>query len=203
MPTGYTADIGDKEVSFEDFLLGCARAFGACLHQRDDNAKIKPTLREMSNYHEEQLLQAEAELGAFLTMNREQKEAAGEELKSEATDQTQARLNEKIALKGKYEAMLAKAQAWNPPTPDHMNLKQFMIDQLNESINFDCNLKYNIEELSRLSAMTAMDFYNDQVGRLQQAVGYHTDEHQKEIQRVEEANKWIISLYDSMGIEYE
>lgn len=201
MPTGYTADI-ENDISFDDFLLGCARAFGACLHQRDDNTKIKPQLREVSTYHEDKLLETEAELGAFLTMNREQKEAVGQELKDEAINSTQEYLNSKITLKGKYETMLVKAQAWNPPTPDHNNLKQFMIDQINESINFDCNLKYSIEELSKYSNMSALDFYNDKVEKLQWSVKYHTEENEKEIQRVEEANRWISALYDSMGIKY-
>ena len=35
MPTGYTAPIKDG-ISFNDFMWGCARAFGALIMMRDD-----------------------------------------------------------------------------------------------------------------------------------------------------------------------
>lgn len=50
MPSCYTSDIADgKDVSFNDFVLKCARAFGACIEQRDDNANDKPKLIERNN----------------------------------------------------------------------------------------------------------------------------------------------------------
>jgi len=37
MPSGFTSDIYDgKKITFKDFTLKCARAFGACIHLRDD-----------------------------------------------------------------------------------------------------------------------------------------------------------------------
>ncbi|VTR91619.1 unnamed protein product [Gemmata massiliana] len=38
--------------------------------------------------------------------------------------------------------MLEHVRAWEPPSTDHENLKQFMIDQLRESIDFDCRGEY-------------------------------------------------------------
>jgi hypothetical protein len=35
MPTGYTDKIKDG-ISFEEFVLSCARQFGACISMRDD-----------------------------------------------------------------------------------------------------------------------------------------------------------------------
>lgn len=34
--------------------------------------------------------------------------------------------------------MLDQVQLWQPPTDDHMGLKEFMIQQIEESIKFDC-----------------------------------------------------------------
>ena len=59
MPTGYTADIYEgNDVSFRDFALKCARAFGACIEQRDDDANDKPKLIEKTkdNYHIKRLM---------------------------------------------------------------------------------------------------------------------------------------------------
>ena len=47
MPTGYTTDIyNGKDVTFKDFALKCARAFGACIHQREDNIDDLPKLKK-------------------------------------------------------------------------------------------------------------------------------------------------------------
>ncbi len=47
MPSGYTENIYyGKKVAFKDFALGCARAFGACVMQRDDPADVKPKIRQ-------------------------------------------------------------------------------------------------------------------------------------------------------------
>ena len=185
MPTGYTSKIEDGQ-SFEDFVLGCARAFGACLDQRDDPMFDKPKLRE--------------ELGAFHTMNHEQKLANGNELREEAIARAQKYLNDKIVLKSKYESMRDKVRGWNPPTPDHMNLKTFMIEQINSSIDFDCNVKYALDELEKRTKMTAMEYYDEAVSKLEWSVKYHEEEIAKERKRVEESNNWILELYKSLGI---
>ena len=56
MPSGYTENIYyGKEVTFKDFALGCARAFGACVMQRDDPADVKPKIMPEESYHTEKL----------------------------------------------------------------------------------------------------------------------------------------------------
>ena len=57
MPSGYTSDIyNGKEVTFKDFALGCARAFGACVMQRDDPADEKPKIMPEESYHARRVL---------------------------------------------------------------------------------------------------------------------------------------------------
>lgn len=202
MPTGYTCDI-ENDQSFEDYLLSCARAFGACMHQRDESGSVKPKLRSADTYHEQALLEAAADLGAFKTMNREQKEQAGQELKDEQEKWRQEDFNRKILLRNKYDAMAQKVQAWNPPTADHVNLKKFMLDQINESIRFDCDTEYSLKQLQATQSKTAMQFYEEHVQSLERDVKYHEEEHEKATKRNDEANKWIMALYDSLGIEYE
>ena len=62
MPTGYTEDIyNGKDVTFKDFALKCARAFGACVHQREDNIDDPPRLKIAdTSYYEEKLKKAKA-----------------------------------------------------------------------------------------------------------------------------------------------
>jgi hypothetical protein len=51
MPTGYTAMIEEREdVTFREFALTCARAFGACIMQRDNSLAEPPKPREVDKY---------------------------------------------------------------------------------------------------------------------------------------------------------
>ena len=204
MPTGYTADI-EKDISFEDFILGCARAFGATMHQRDDNMKDRPKLRDTeNNYHVDALSEAKkkvAELEAMKGVN--DRTAYGKKVIEEETASSQSYFNSKISLRNKYEAMLQKVYNWNPPTPDHENLKKFMIEQINQSIQHDCETKYTMERLTTLSKANPLDKYNDALQHAYKNVEYHETELYKEQARVADSNKWIVALYDSLGIEYD
>lgn len=204
MPTGYTTDI-ENDITFEDYLLGCARAFGACLHQRDDGMKDKPKLRSTeTSYHVDALSRAKkdvAELEAMMGVN--DRTAYGKKAIEEAVAFEQEYFNKKIVLKNKYDAMLQKAYNWHPPTADHENLKKFMIDQITQSIDFDCNTKYDMDRLTELSKANPLDKYNEAMRRAYKDVEYHETELLKERERTADANKWISALYDSLGIEYD
>jgi hypothetical protein len=149
------------------------------------------------------LLEEEAELGAFQTMNQEQKLAVGQELRDEAIESAQKYLNDKIVLKSKYESMKAQVQLWTPPTLQHVQFKSFMNEQLDNSIQFDCDVHYALKELEKKTSMSAMDFYNEKLAKLEWSVKYRDEELEKERIRVEESNKWIMDLYKSLGVEYE
>lgn len=199
MPTGYTADI-IRGQSFEDFALGCARAFGACIHQRDDITSDKPKLREESSYYEEKLPEALAELGYLQSLTDAQIEEYGQKARDEEIARIQKWIEEKSALREKYNAMLAKVGAWNPPTSEHVGLKEFMTKQIVDSINFDCNTKYYLESLQDAITKSPVDFYNSAVQRAEWNVNHYEEELEKEEKRVAESNAWIIELYKSLGI---
>jgi len=204
MPTGYTADI-ENDISFEDFILGCARAFGATMHQRDDNMKDRPKLRDTENsYHVDALSEAKkkvAELESMRGVN--DRTAYGKKVIEEETASSQSYFNSKISLRNKYEAMLQKVYNWNPPTPDHDNLKKFMIEQITTSIDFDCDTKYTMDRLTALSKANPLDKYNEALHLAYKNVEYHETELYKDRERNVGANKWISALYDSLGIEYD
>lgn len=205
MPTGYTADI-ENDITFEEFVLGCARAFGACIHQRNDSSKDKPKLRienEKNSYYADLLSQAKKTVAELEAMGANARVAYGKEILEKEKASEQEYFNKKIVLKSKYETMLAKVYGWFPPTPDHENLKKFMIDQINQSINFDCDTKYNMDRLTALSKAAPLDKYNEALRRAYSDVERSEVELLKERERNTDANKWIVALYDSLGIEYE
>jgi hypothetical protein len=194
MPSGYTSDIADgKDVSFNDFALKCARAFGACIEQRDDNANDKPKLIERNNkdnYHLEKLEKAKM-----------WKSPTKEEFDDYVTKQS-AYYNEQIdkqnKLKVSYEDMLIKVNKWVPPTTDHEGLKKFMIEQLSESLTHDCCGDYYQGELSQINSYTHKEYVDDMMRQNNKDIEYHTNELKKDNERVDTRNAWISALYKSL-----
>jgi len=85
MPTGYTAKLMESGQTFQDFVMQCARAFGACVMMRDDpmDAPI-PERFEPSDYNVKRLAEAKAELVKLQAMTNDEKIAFGESKKAES-----------------------------------------------------------------------------------------------------------------------
>ena len=193
MPTGYTEDIyNGKDVSFSDFALKCARAFGACIEQRDDDPNDKPKLIEKTkdNYHIKKIEKA-----------KKWKKPTKVEFDDYVKMQT-AYCNEKIdkqnKLKASYQKMLDKVNAWTPPTKEHEGLKKFMIEQLTGSLDFDCSNDYYQRELNNIKQLTYNEYVKDMRDRNKRDIEYHTNELKKDNERTDNRNAWISALYKSL-----
>lgn len=196
MPTGYTAAIADG-IGFEQFVMSCARAMGACILMRDEpaNAPI-PERFEPSDYHTRKLEEATATLAKLRAMTCDEIEAAAQEAFDAETKANTEAIARDRELRGKYEAMLQQVQAWAPPTPDHDGLKRFMTEQLTESIRFDCNEDYYQSRKPKLK--TGEQWRADQIASALHDAEYHGKEHAEEVVRTESRNDWLRSLRESL-----
>jgi len=193
MPTGYTYKIKDGQ-SFEDFLFGCARAFGACVSMRDepDGTPI-PERFEPSDYHVKERDKAKKQYEIISDLSDAQaEEKALAEYTQELTRYNLRALqnNNEQAL---YKAMLGKVQAWQAP-PTHLEFKKFMIEQLETSMNFD---NFEPDYPKQISGRAWKAKAEAQALR---DISYHTTEYAKEVERVESRNKWINDLRESLGL---
>lgn len=197
MPTGYTAKIADG-ISFNDFALSCARAFGACIEQRDDDPSDKPKTQNPCHYHLDKLEKAHRELANFKKMsNRRLRQKWGNEMRRQAISALGS-LQKKEALRKKYAKMLEQVKAWVPPTIDHQGLKEFMEKQITESMDWDCDPKHTIE----LGLKDLADFptwKKSVLKSLQWDIDYYAKRGQEDLQRTTERNSWIRDLYQSLG----
>lgn len=197
MPTGYTSALYEgKEVSFPEFVMQCARAFGALVTMRDDpmDAPI-PDEFAPSNYYDEQLKLAESRLEKI--KNWDSKKANQEALKlyKKSLKDYEVSVERVNALKARYEDMLAKVNNWNAPTPDHEGLKKFMVNQLQESIEFDCNTPEKPKKISGAS-------YKGQCIKSEKwNIAYHTKEKEAEAKRCAERTNWVRDLRKSILYE--
>ena len=197
MPTSYTAKIADN-ISFRDFVLTCARAFGACVEQRDDDMGEKPKLKKLDVfYHENAIKDAKAKLKLIKEYtDSEIKLLIDKEFKNKINS-TKKSLRENTELMAKYNKMLEAVKSWSPPTSDHEGLKKFMIEQIESSIKFDCNSDYYNRDLKK-KKLTVGQYKKQLIDQTNWNIAYHTTGIEKEIKNVETSNKWITALYNSL-----
>ncbi len=195
MATGYTIDI-EKGITFKQFVLSCARAFGPLISMRNDSYdtpipdEIKP-----DTYNFQRLQRAQKELKKLkkLTLS-ECKENAEKEYKKRLA----ARLiliEKNKELKNKYNNMLKYVNDWFPPTDDHKDLKDFMINQIIESIKSDC-VDINNEEIKK---ETGQQWLKNKIEDCFEEIDYHTKEYEKEVKRAKYNTKWIQELKKSLN----
>lgn len=195
MPSGYTAALYEGEQGFKDFVLTTARGMGALIHMRDTSLDAEITMPEVSDYHSKGLDKARADLKRYEKMD----DAEWESLRDEEYEESKQRWNEveakRVAREERYNTMLAKVQAWEPPTPDHENFKKYMIDQINESRRFDCS------SLHRPYLLPVEDFKQHKIDKVVRDINYHAEKMVEEYDRVKERREWIKALLDSLPEE--
>jgi hypothetical protein len=194
MPTGYTSDI-EKGITFEQFALSCARNFGALVSMRDEphDAPI-PDEFTPSSYNADNLLKAQKELGELKALPIDECEKRAMMEYKEELERHEKYLADKRQLQTKYETMLSSAKAWTPPTPDHQGLKEFMIQQIEESIKWDCGTSF----LTKPKLLTATEWLNKKTEKALHGIEYHSEENAKEVQRTNERTSWVRELKKSL-----
>jgi len=193
MPTGYTTKLyNGEDQSARDFILSCARGFGATIMQRDDDPNEPPKFREHDNHEAEMAARHSAELAEVEAWTTDEiNEAAATDHTKELAAWQESKLKSD-ALRARYRAMLVKVERWTAPTDNHVGLKEFMVKQLRESIQFDCDDRPAPTEVAgheyraqRITFLTRMTASYEKYAR-------------EEIERVDGANAWITALYDSL-----
>lgn len=200
MPTGYTAGVQDGKVtSFAEFAMNCARAFGALVELRDAPSAPIPQKFKPSSYHEKALADAQATLKDLHGMSDTAADVAASKEYRDAIsgwDQTE---RENTQSRNRYNAMLAQVITWNPPSPDHVELKKFMVQQLTESLKFDCGDR-NDWKPKRLNGSAWLE---KKIASTERGVEYHTKGLADDIKRAEERTQWVQQLRDSLAKQHE
>lgn len=194
MPTGYTYNIKDG-ITFKEFTMQCARAFGAYVTMRDTpNSEPAPEKFEASDYHLKEIKRAKKELSKLENFTTEEAIALRDKEHNQEVKENEKYANDNKDQKIQYLAMLEEVNKWNPPTPDHEELKKFMAEQINSSIKFDC-MDLNTKPPIKLPVDKWLLAKKKKAIR---DIEYHEKEHKEEIERVNQRNEWIAKLKGSL-----
>lgn len=194
MPTGYTAGIADG-ITFNEYALLCARAFGATVTMRDEPMDSEiPEAFSPSSYYTERLTEITAELEKIRAMSEAD---AKKEAKKDFDAQVNARMESirrSADLRSKYEAMLREVKAYSPPSPDHVEFKNFMRSQIEESMKWDCAVCGDAPTLE-----SGRVWKSRKIQRLLDDIEYHERMQQEEISRTADRNRWVKQLRASLA----
>ena len=199
MPTGYTAGVQTgKIIELKDYILDCSRGFGALIHMRDDNNSSTVKHREVSDYHLKQLEKVQKDFEEFKNTTDEQIQQKLNENYNQCLKDKDEGLKRFEEGKQRYLDMLNKVKLWEPPTTEHFNLKNFAIKQLEDSLSFDYsdNMKDYYLEIPLKEDLDSYKSYK--IKSYLKDIKYHAESYKQEIENVEEANKWIDDLIDSL-----
>lgn len=197
MPTGYTAAVQDGTITeLRPFAMQCARAFGALITMRDDphDAKIPHKFEPDTRYYDERVAEAQEKLSNLPHMSPAECDAAASAGHEQEVAAWRVRAQTRELQRQRYEDMISKAHAWRPPEAV-LGLKDFMLEQLTKSIDFDCNIgKYDPEPTPK----NGNEWQAAQIKDAQRDLSYGLEERAKEIERIADRNLWLDALRVSL-----
>lgn len=196
MANTYTYMINDskREISLEEFAWNCAKAFSPLMYTREDsNAGIKIKFPP-DPWYEKCVDRALADLSSAEKFTLEQAARAAQVDYDRAVHDEKVTTAKNAAVKARYEAMLAKALAWQPPTSDHSGLKDFMIEQLTVSMKHDCSHTPYTPVLQ-----SAEEYRADAVKFAQEQVASAKKSHAEHLAHCKFNEAWIWALCTSLG----
>lgn len=196
MPSSYTYILGEREdMTLKQFALLCARNFGALIDMREKPLdtpipeKIEPSPNYKKEYEKavkqyEDFIKMPDKLGYLETYYNEMVERLQKEYAESSA--------KKSILRDRYNKMLIKVLRWTAPTNEHEKLRNFMIQQLHDSIEFDCS-----EYLPNIPPKEEWCDIELHKSMLQKEADFYKKRYEKEIERVKSINQWLKDLRDS------
>lgn len=196
MPTGYTHEVCDGKITeFSDFAMSCARAFGALITMRDDpmDKPIPDEIAPETSYYDKRVAESLKRMGEVQAMTNVEAEAAAAAEHSAALASRAKYLSDKDEEAARLNAMLMKVRKWHPPTPDHVEMKGFMIDQLTISMPGTYTPSMPVQ-------MDGETWRKKTIDDLSRSIVSDRQEIAKEIKRAAGRTEWVKALRSSLDL---
>ena len=203
MPTGYTFGIIDGKITtFPQFAKQCMRAFGATIHMRDEDANVEYTPRVPSDYHDKEIEKYNQELENAKSLSDDEIVSLGKSKLEKDRDYYLNKIAETKAARIRLDNMLNETKKYIPPTSEHTGIKDFMIQQIQTTIDHDGDTNYydnRLKEITEsLSKLNADDLRHEMIADAHKNLAYHTKERGEELKRCNDSNKWVEDFINSL-----
>ncbi|MBU5262067.1 hypothetical protein [Bacillus atrophaeus] len=198
MPTGYTSDIYEgKEVSMSDYLIKCARAFGAAITMRDEPLDKSIPVFEPNPYYKENLDKERIKYDHFLKMTDDEIRHEIDVMYDEQLESCKRLAKESQDRLKRYESILKELNVWDPPTVDHIELKNFAISQIGSSIKTDCIYS---DYCRYPQKPTVEEWKSRKLKDFETNIEYYSAKWNEEVLHTKNRNKWVNDLKMSLGL---
>ena len=194
MATNYTSILQDKKnASLKDYALYCARQYTylSVMWDRPDDEET-PTEIKPDIYYLKKEEESKKQLERLISMGNNQFETRAEKSYYSELGQYANQLKEQAELGMKYSRMLHKVRGWRPPTKKHVDLKKFMISQLEDAIKADCTI-YDLPEKK-----STTEYKQEKIKDAKKDILFHKEQYAQECKRAQEATEWIQELRSSL-----
>lgn len=141
MPTSYTEPVSTGEVTdLRTFALRCARNFGALATMRHAplSAPLPDEIKPEDLFSPHWLEDNRRELARLKTISPSEAQRECQQAHTRELARWRQERDRIGMMRARYKAMMLAVAGWYPPTLDHIELKNFMLDQLRESLMHDC-----------------------------------------------------------------
>ena len=203
MPTSLTSSIYDgSDTSFRSYALKCAACIDYCYRATDGGSKPLPKDKapflQPEKRYKDIIKRYEAELAEYEALKNnpvQLKEAYKNEkkLREDYLNDLDDMSLERKELKKRYESMKDTVKSWHPGE-EYNTLKSFMLEQLEKSIESDCE-----ERKPAYSELPPMDVWVDNgIECLQESLDYYKKKYEQECKNVEKANAYLKGLYEEL-----
>lgn len=204
MPSGLTSKIYDgSDVTLRGFALKCLTHLGAGYRATNGGEKELPRdkapVLKVSDYHLKQLELGQKELNHWIEVKNNPEECRRLYLAAheKRADDNVEISKQRAELLSRYQKMKAKVESWNIPEK-YNSLKELMLKQLNNSIEWDCIPSAPSEE----KVETMDEWINAQIECAEWNIDYHKKEYANEQKNIAETNEYLKGVYDALD-EFE
>lgn len=200
MPTGYTDGVArGKVTSFQEYALLCARAFGACVTLRDEQLSSDIPEFEPNPYYAKKIENLKKEIAKLQSMTQEEREVAFKDCVFSVIKTNEELMADKLETKKRYEKMLIEAEKFVPPSKNHIEYKKFIIQQLKDSIEWDCDISFYESQINKMKNCSPQEWFVETISQAQKDLSYCEKELKEECSRVESRNNWVAQLKGALN----
>lgn len=203
MPTGYTSYIEDGEITTgKDFLKLCTRAFGVAVDLKDEPLSVPtPEFIEPDRYYEDKYNEALEKLKSFINMSKEDIKKEMKEKHDKDIEYYKRYLDKANSRNKKYEKVRKEVEDWNPPTPEHVSLKKFALEQIDmcmESQTTIDSYAHRIKKEFDDSDEAVEKYIKTTIDNHRGNVDWRLEEWIKALKSVKEKNEWMRQFLNSL-----
>ena len=185
MATGHTHPVIDGEITtLSEFAYECSKSF--VWSWRDGNELAYPRLDY--SYYKEGMAAAMQELEEWDNASEEQRYALWSEYANEVTERHAKAVEKANAAQRAVASMLVEVQSVNVPET-HENFKQFMIDQLQSTLESDGCVR---DEWHRVTPYC--QWSDSKRGQILETMAYYAKNMAEAAERNAESRAWISTL---------